>query len=263
MTNSKAFTLIELLVTIAIIGLLSSIVFASLSTAREKAAVAKSTQEMKQIENAIELSRISTGSYPVQIYPSESLTPSSSVTGSPSLVEEAITEYLPTTIPMVSPVIGASTEADREYIYISNGNEAKDTNNVEYYCDGNNLEPYEIFYKKVPKDFYEVPFTLNDGKLLDEEGNLVVRSKYFSAIPVVWPIDSEVSFVSSPVPQGFTLQCGYVDESSCTFNSGDEFCYLDEDINEWCYKQYPILPYDDKILGTNLMEEIAGYYVCN
>jgi|GEM_PF-2428844 len=55
--NSKAFTVIELLVVIAIISLLSSMIYASVSTAREKAAVAKSQVQGKNIEKGIEIAR--------------------------------------------------------------------------------------------------------------------------------------------------------------------------------------------------------------
>lgn len=51
--NNKGFTLIELLVVIAIIGLLSSVVLASLSSARNKANYAKSQIEQKQFIKAI------------------------------------------------------------------------------------------------------------------------------------------------------------------------------------------------------------------
>lgn len=48
----KGFTLIELLVVIAIIGVLSSIVMASLNSARDKAKLAKILLTMKQINNS-------------------------------------------------------------------------------------------------------------------------------------------------------------------------------------------------------------------
>jgi prepilin-type N-terminal cleavage/methylation domain-containing protein len=53
--NKKGFTLIELLMVISIIGLLSSIVLSSLSTARQKARDTKRIADLKQIQNAVEL----------------------------------------------------------------------------------------------------------------------------------------------------------------------------------------------------------------
>jgi prepilin-type N-terminal cleavage/methylation domain-containing protein len=60
----RGFTLIELLVVISIIGLLSSIVLASLNTAREKAEIAKISSEMKSIQLALELYYDAYNQYP-------------------------------------------------------------------------------------------------------------------------------------------------------------------------------------------------------
>lgn len=49
--NRRAFTLIELLVVISVIGLLSSVVFSSLNTAREKARIAGARQFVAQTEH--------------------------------------------------------------------------------------------------------------------------------------------------------------------------------------------------------------------
>lgn len=63
-TNS-GFTLIELLVVIAIIGMLSSVVLASLNSAREKSRDARRLQDAKQVQTALELYYNDNGSYPV------------------------------------------------------------------------------------------------------------------------------------------------------------------------------------------------------
>jgi len=60
----KGFTLIELLVVISIIGLLSSVVLASLTTVRSKARDSQRVQEMRSIQKAIELYRSDNGHYP-------------------------------------------------------------------------------------------------------------------------------------------------------------------------------------------------------
>jgi prepilin-type N-terminal cleavage/methylation domain-containing protein len=53
--NNKGFTLIELLVVIAIIGILSSVVLASLNTARGKGADAKTKAQLAGLRSAAEV----------------------------------------------------------------------------------------------------------------------------------------------------------------------------------------------------------------
>jgi prepilin-type N-terminal cleavage/methylation domain-containing protein len=63
--TASGFTLIELLVVVAIIGLLSSIVLVSLTSARAKARDAKRAEGMHQIQTALELyANDHNGNYP-------------------------------------------------------------------------------------------------------------------------------------------------------------------------------------------------------
>jgi type II secretion system protein G len=65
--QKKGFTLIEFLVVIAIIGILSSVVVASLNTARLKARDAKRIADIKQIQLALEMYNDKNGSYPTAL----------------------------------------------------------------------------------------------------------------------------------------------------------------------------------------------------
>ncbi len=62
--NNLGFTLIELLVVVAIIGILASVVLASLNTARAKARDASRITSIRQIQTALELYFNANGSYP-------------------------------------------------------------------------------------------------------------------------------------------------------------------------------------------------------
>ncbi|HEY4510788.1 MAG TPA: type II secretion system protein [Candidatus Paceibacterota bacterium] len=62
--TKRGFTLIELLVVIAIIGILSSVVLASLNSARQKSRDARRLSDVKQVQLALELSYDANGEYP-------------------------------------------------------------------------------------------------------------------------------------------------------------------------------------------------------
>ena len=64
----KGFTLIELLVVIAIVGILSSVVLASLNSARLKSRDTRRLADIKQIQNAITLYFDANAVYPTDIY---------------------------------------------------------------------------------------------------------------------------------------------------------------------------------------------------
>ena len=72
--NQKGFTLIELLVVIAIIGILSSVVLASLNTARQKSRDAKRIADVKQLQLALEFYFDKNRTYPPTIAAANGIT---------------------------------------------------------------------------------------------------------------------------------------------------------------------------------------------
>ena len=60
----EGFTLVELLVVIAIVGILASVVLASLNSARAKARDAQRVTSIRQVQNALEMYYLDNGSYP-------------------------------------------------------------------------------------------------------------------------------------------------------------------------------------------------------
>lgn len=71
----RGFTLIELLVVIAIIGILSSIVLASLNSARKKGRDARRLADIKQLQLALELYYDANGAYPATVSTTTLVTP--------------------------------------------------------------------------------------------------------------------------------------------------------------------------------------------
>jgi len=107
MHRNKGFTLIELLVVIAIIGILSSVVLASLNSAREKSRDAKRVSDVKQLQLALELYFDAEGGYP-----------------------DALTKLSPDYIP--SDPVDPLDDAAYEYnAYTSAGIDSSDTNDCD------------------------------------------------------------------------------------------------------------------------------------
>ncbi len=62
--RNKGFTLIELLVVIAIIGILASVVLASLNSARTKSRDTSRAAQVKEVKKAMEIYYLDNGAYP-------------------------------------------------------------------------------------------------------------------------------------------------------------------------------------------------------
>lgn len=115
--NKKGFTLIELLVVISIIGLLSSIVMSSISTAKMKARDARRIEDLRQIQIALEMYRNDKGSYPpVSSASSYSLTWASLAN---ELVDNKYISKLPID-PINNGAIGQSKKYSYSYLTLGN-----------------------------------------------------------------------------------------------------------------------------------------------
>lgn len=81
--HAHGFTLIELLVVISIIGLLASIILATLNGARENAEVAFAIREIEEVRNAIHIYYADTGEYPPKCVKPQSGFPSDPLGNNP------------------------------------------------------------------------------------------------------------------------------------------------------------------------------------
>ncbi len=88
MKISKGFTIIELLVVIAVFGLLASLIFTQVQTARARARDAEREGEIKTIQNALSIHVVNAKFYPIY---SGNLTGQDAVS-SALLASEAITQ---------------------------------------------------------------------------------------------------------------------------------------------------------------------------
>lgn len=113
----KGFTLIELLVVIAIIGILSSVVLASMNSARKKARDARRHADLKSLQLALESYYDTNGQYP---------TAATEVDVSSSTLSALTTGGYITALP-------GDPAPSQNYRYVT------DTNGTEY-CLGANLE---------------------------------------------------------------------------------------------------------------------------
>lgn len=121
-TPERGFTLIELLVVISIIGILSSVVLASLNSARSKAYDAKRVSDLTTIRTALELYYSSNNSYPNPGWGWRSECPAWGGFAASSVIPGLVSTYLPT-MPTDSQM---STSANTCcYLYLSNGTDYK------------------------------------------------------------------------------------------------------------------------------------------
>ncbi len=127
---SKGFTLVELLVVIAIIGLLVSVVMASLNVARQKARDARRVSDISSVQKALALYATDNGLFPIE---TTSTIISNSSTVGVALITAAAFPSMP-----VDPL---SPTYDYEYQSNASGNTytltfCLETNSISNYAQG-------------------------------------------------------------------------------------------------------------------------------
>ena len=121
MRKSSGFTLIELLVVIAIIGILSTLAVVALGSARQKSRDVKRTNDVKEIQTALELYNNDRDGYPVAASPIALGTGNQKAlcTGGFKAACDPNTDvtYMGIVPTAPTPADGACTTTDNEYSY--------------------------------------------------------------------------------------------------------------------------------------------------
>lgn len=116
---NRGFTLIELLVVIAIIGILASVVLASLNAARVKARDSKRKAEIDQLAKALEMYYLDVGRYPQETGCDSSI--GSSSDGNCSLLSEnnwnTTSAFYTSMVPKYMPMLPIDSVNDSTYQY--------------------------------------------------------------------------------------------------------------------------------------------------
>lgn len=116
--NKSGFTLIELLVVMAIIGVLSSIIFSVISSARIRGRDVKRIQDLKQIQTALAMYYNDNGNYP-----STGGNWRYSCNSTWNTLQTALAPYMQTlpVDPLNTPCGGVWILGNYSYVYMSNG----------------------------------------------------------------------------------------------------------------------------------------------
>ncbi len=146
--NNRGFTLIELLVVIAIIGILASVVLASLNTARGKARDAERLSEMHSLQNALALYMSDYGTYPTPNFgPCGGWESSGADTAGNFVVALTAGKYLPSGLKDPTASLEGAC-GNFAYYFYSAGNYGCDTSRGGYFVigirttDGYGSNPY-------------------------------------------------------------------------------------------------------------------------
>lgn len=156
--RTKGFTVTELLVVVAVIGVLSAVVFASISQTRQNARNKQRTASLEQVELALEVYKQAYGSYPL------------SCGGSGTMGKSFGTGACPTNyIAGMSSIIGLPldpvTSTTGGYRYISNGTSYR----LEAY---NSVENYTV----KPTDTYAACASTCSGGVCGTSGGQYTNS---------------------------------------------------------------------------------------
>lgn len=117
--RSTGFTLIELLVVISIIGLLSSVVLASLNSARAKARDVRRISDVRQIQTALAIYRENHGYYPNCAGSSEYIVSGTTECLSAALISDGLISKVPVDPKFRTP--GGTWGYDYNYYWTAGG----------------------------------------------------------------------------------------------------------------------------------------------